>query len=129
MRASIYNLFCTLLTNLPDSHDDEGDWYPDFGWPRRTTRETEVRTLPQSFPLLERQHMAYTFGRMGFHIPPFNSVNHLHLHLHALPYHGVLKLEYPISKGRESKGFSWFVEVDQAIEILQRGKTIGVLPC
>ena len=68
---------------------------------------------------------------MGFHIPPFNSVNHLHLHLHALPYRGILKLEFPISKGKngKSKGFSWFVEVDQAIEILQQGKTIGVFPC
>ena len=42
---------------------------------------------------------------------------------------GAPKLKYPISKGSEPKGFSWFVEVDQAIEILQQGKTIGVLPC
>ena len=41
----------------------------------------------------------------------------------------VLKLEYPILKRREPKGFSWFVEVDQAIEILQRRKTIGVFHC
>ena len=68
---------------------------------------------------------------MGFHIPPFNSVNHLHLHLHALPYRGALKLKYPISKGKsgKSKGFSWFVEVDQAIEILQQGNSIGVFSC
>ena len=42
-----------------------------------------------------------------------------------------MKLEYPTSKGKDgkSKGFSWFVEVDQAIEILQQGKTVGVFPC
>jgi len=68
---------------------------------------------------------------MGFHIPPFNSVNHLHLHLNALPYRWIGKLQFPVAKGKEgkSKGFSWFVEVDQAIEILQQGKTIGVFPC
>ncbi|XP_004305845.1 PREDICTED: histidine triad nucleotide-binding protein 3-like [Fragaria vesca subsp. vesca] len=27
-----------------------------------------------------------SFGRFGFHQPPFNSVNHLHLHCFALPY-------------------------------------------
>jgi len=40
-------------------------------------------------------------------------------------------LEFPVSKEKKgkSKGFNWFVEVDQAIEILQQGKTIGVFPC
>ena len=55
-------------------------------------------------------------------------MKHLHLHPHILPYHRVLKSEYPISKGREPKGLGWFVEVDQATEILQWGKTIGVFP-
>ena len=82
-----------------------------------------------SLPTL--QCLTNVLGRMGFHIPPFNSVNHLHLHLHALPYRWIGKLEFPIAKGKKgkSKGFSWFVEVDQAIEILQQGKTIGVFPC
>lgn len=68
---------------------------------------------------------------MGFHIPPFNSVNHLHLHVHALPYRGIRKFEWPVSKGKngKTKGFSWFVEVDQVIEILRQGKTVGVFPC
>ena len=34
-----------------------------------------------------------------------------------------------MGKGSKSKGFSWFVEVDQAIEILQRDKSIGVFAC
>ena len=86
---------------------------------------------PSSPELPTRRHVTHILGRMGFHIPPFNSVNHLHLHLHALPYRGIMKLEYPLSEGKngKSKGFSWFVEVDQTVEILQQGKTIGVFPC
>lgn len=83
------------------------------------------------FPEATHWRVTDILDRMGFHIPPFNSVNHLHLHIHALPYRGIFKLEYPLSKGKngKSKGFSWFVEVDQAIEIIQQGKTIGVFPC
>jgi diadenosine tetraphosphate (Ap4A) HIT family hydrolase len=76
-------------------------------------------------------HLTEILGRFGFHIPPFNSVNHLHLHLLALPCRGIRKFEWPVSKGKggKTKGFSWFVEVDQVIEILQQGKTVTVFPC
>lgn len=70
--------------------------------------------------------------KLGFHIPPFNSVNHLHLHTQALPYKSRLRgAKYPIAhgvKGKE-KGFSWFVEVGQAIRILERGGKVEVWPC
>jgi len=70
--------------------------------------------------------------RLGFHIPPFNSVNHLHLHIHALPYlTNILASKYPFRPGYNgySKGLTWFVEASQVIQILEKGKHVGVFPC
>ncbi|TNY18020.1 hypothetical protein DMC30DRAFT_419235, partial [Rhodotorula diobovata] len=74
--------------------------------------------------------------RLGFHIPPFFSVPHLHLHLLSLPlpFPGSVKYRPAVppparggGRGR-IKGWSWFVEVDQAIEILRAGQRIKVGP-
>ncbi|KAL1708238.1 HIT-like domain-containing protein [Schizophyllum commune] len=69
---------------------------------------------------------------LGFHIPPFNSINHLHLHVQVLPYRSTIrKLKYRIAEGHgsRSKGFSWFATLRQAIAILEKGNRVGVLPC
>jgi hypothetical protein len=70
-------------------------------------------------------------SRLGFHIPPYNSVNHLHLHVQALPYKTGRAFKYPISAGGNSrhKGFSWFAQVDQVLAILKSGGRVGIFAC
>ncbi|GAA5938207.1 uncharacterized protein JCM15063_000666 [Sporobolomyces koalae] len=84
--------------------------------------------------------------RLGFHIPPFFSVNHLHLHLLSLPLPFPGSFKYrpsipstfrssstttsaappPPPPGTKLKGFSWFVDIDQVMRILQAGQTVKV---
>lgn len=64
--------------------------------------------------------------KMGFHIPPFSSVHHLHLHVFAGRPTFLGRLKYPESIRSDGKGWSWFVSVHQALSILQSGRTIGL---
>ncbi|WWC88129.1 uncharacterized protein L201_003033 [Kwoniella dendrophila CBS 6074] len=67
--------------------------------------------------------------KMGFHIPPFSSVPHLHLHVFSGKHTFIGKFKYPISTSTSKpggKGTSWFVTVDQVENILQSGGTIGL---
>jgi hypothetical protein len=66
--------------------------------------------------------------KMGFHIPPFSSVHHLHLHVLVPPYNFRGKFKYPAryKSGGKEKGWSWFVAVDQVQTILERAQRIGL---
>ncbi|KAK0531056.1 hypothetical protein OC835_003809 [Tilletia horrida] len=78
----------------------------------------------------------------GFHVPPFRSVDHLHLHCLQMPYLSKRQgLKYPISEPPSShssgssgktpyfKGTGWFVTAEQAVDILAAGRKIGFGPC
>ncbi|KIY43868.1 HIT-like protein [Fistulina hepatica ATCC 64428] len=82
--------------------------------------------------LVRKVLMQHLIRPMGFHIPPFNSVQHLHLHVQSTPYNSSFRqLKYRMSLGRSPhiKGCSCFVEVDQAVQLLDADNRVGVFPC
>ncbi|KAI8898729.1 HIT-like domain-containing protein [Globomyces pollinis-pini] len=55
---------------------------------------------------------------LGFHVPPFTSVNHLHLHMIGLPFNNFWRwAKYPYRYR-----VSWFITLDNLIEGLESGK-------
>ncbi|KAF1798482.1 HIT-like domain-containing protein [Mucor lusitanicus] len=53
--------------------------------------------------------------RLGFHVPPFNSVNHLHMHVIGLPF----KNKYRSFKYRQ--GYPWYADAKKVLDRLSEG--------
>ena len=66
--------------------------------------------------------------KMGFHVPPFSSVHHLHLHVFAGEPSSIAKYKYPVRSQPQGKKWGWFVTSQQAIDILDAGRKIGLGP-
>jgi len=67
-----------------------------------------------------------TARKSGYHIPPFSSVHHLHLHVLAGKPTVLGRFKYPARERTNGKGWSWFVTPSQAIKIVQNGGRIGL---
>lgn len=53
--------------------------------------------------------------RLGFHVPPFNSVNHLHMHVIGLPFKNKFRsLKYRI-------GYPWYADAKSVLNRLVEG--------
>ncbi|KAI9093442.1 HIT-like domain-containing protein, partial [Phlyctochytrium arcticum] len=65
--------------------------------------------------LIENGYTAPDQRRIGFHVPPFNSVNHLHCHVLGLPFKNwIRKVKY------EPAGWAiWFVDLELLIRALR----------
>jgi hypothetical protein len=65
--------------------------------------------------------------KIGYHIPPFSSVHHLHLHVLVPPFTTTGKIKYPVRMGSDGgKKWTWFVTPSQVISILETGGRVGL---
>ena len=53
--------------------------------------------------------------KFGFHVPPWNSVDHLHMHCFALPHRGCTALKYQVTES----AWAGYMTAAQAMERLQ----------
>lgn len=65
--------------------------------------------------------------KTGFHIPPFSSIHHLHMHVLVPPWKPLGKIQYPVRHGVDGgKKWGWFVTPSQVLSILRTGGTVGL---
>ncbi|KAI8916768.1 HIT-like domain-containing protein [Powellomyces hirtus] len=75
------------------------------------------RTILHSHGFTEQQQQ-----QLGFHVPPFTSVSHLHLHVLGLPYRSWLRsVKYP----RRDRTWGWFVKGTVVERSLERARERG----
>ncbi|TPX56570.1 hypothetical protein PhCBS80983_g04452 [Powellomyces hirtus] len=85
--------------------------------PLLTRMLERARTILHSHGFTEQQQQ-----QLGFHVPPFTSVSHLHLHVLGLPYRGWLRsVKYP----RRDSTWGWFVKGTVVERSLERARERG----
>lgn len=103
----------------------------------RDLRKNDVHIVKDLWEMGERyfdtKNVPKEQRRFGFHIPPFTSVDHLHLHCFVLPFKDMIREhKYRATRRNNSvyvKGWGWFIEVEQTIHVLERGGRVGFAPC
>ncbi|KAL7423663.1 hypothetical protein Q5752_001245 [Cryptotrichosporon argae] len=98
-----------------------------------TVRDLELSHIPLLASMAQLGSSLAPGAKQGFHIPPFSSVHHLHLHVLVPPYTLLGAVQYPVAwrhgrGGGVGKGWSWFITPEQAVGMLERGQRIGVGP-
>lgn len=71
------------------------------------------RMLEIGKQLLEERGYKEPNARFGFHRPPFNSINHLHMHCLGMPFKFMAERMFP------KKGSRWFIPAHRFIEQLK----------
>ena len=91
--AAFYCTVVDVVQVIPRQHirdvsalDDEAlrEWFNSFDLRRHNTLPV-VHMVTVGESLLAQRGFGCSSAKMGFHVPPFTSVQHLHLHCLSLP--------------------------------------------